>query len=685
MHGHAAVAAALADEAAPQGPVHVLALGKAAEAMLAGAAAVWSERIASALVVAPAGASPDPGTRGLVVERRPGNHPVPGAESLAAGHAVARFLGRIATDDTLLVLLSGGASALAELPRPNVDLPLLRELNTRLLAAGLDIRVMNALRGRFSQLKAGGAAALCPARDIRVLFISDVPGDDPAAVGSGPFWAPEAGVPTEATPDIGWPELQRWVERLKMPGPVKRRPAHRLVAGNADARRSVTRTAAQAGRQAWDHGLFPELPGTALAAHLVRFLRQAPAGVHVWGGEAPVRLPEVVGRGGRAQHLAALMLLLWIARGWPRPIAVLSAATDGVDGNSGTAGAWFDDDSPDDRSGIRASLQQALRGADTAAVWESLGQTVPGKVTGTNVMDLLIITLGPVSAAAGRSLRSIGRPSGVHAMALRALRIRDPRRKCECVGRLLEVWRAGGLGVDPRDPSPVRIEIPGRPDRPQLVRPQDLPRRGLHTLHGRQALLHAVTHIEFNAINLALDAVYRFRALPEEYISDWLQVAAEEARHFLLLEGRLAQLGSGYGDFPAHNGLWEMAIKTDSDPMERMALVPRVLEARGLDVTPGMIQRLEAAGDEDSVAVLRVIQREEVSHVAIGTRWFHHLAAHRGLDPEATFLDLLARHMPGRVRPPFAVEARLAAGFSRSEMVALEAQSELAGRPDSSG
>jgi uncharacterized ferritin-like protein (DUF455 family) len=132
-------------------------------------------------------------------------------------------------------------------------------------------------------------------------------------------------------------------------------------------------------------------------------------------------------------------------------------------------------------------------------------------------------------------------------MALRALRVRDPARKCECVERLLEAWRVDGLGIDPADPPPVRIEIPGRPERPELVRPQDLPRRGLHTLPGRQALLHAVTHIEFNAINLALDAVYRFRDLPPEYISDWLQVAAEEARHFQMLARRLEAVGSAYG------------------------------------------------------------------------------------------------------------------------------------------
>ncbi|WP_043740789.1 ferritin-like domain-containing protein [Thioalkalivibrio nitratireducens] len=287
--------------------------------------------------------------------------------------------------------------------------------------------------------------------------------------------------------------------------------------------------------------------------------------------------------------------------------------------------------------------------------------------------------MAPVPGA----LRPRGTPPGVYAMALRALRVRDPEHKCECADRLLEAWRAGDLQVQAEDPPAERIEVPGRPARPALVRPQELPRRGLHTERGRQALLHAIAHIEFNAINLALDAVYRFRELPAEFVSDWLQVAAEEARHFRVLSRRLHETGCDYGSYGAHNGLWEMAVKTDADPMERMALVPRVLEARGLDVTPGMIRRLEAAGDTASAAVLEVIQREEVGHVAIGSCWFRFLARQRGLDPEATFLDLLVRHMPGRVRPPFALDARLAAGFSRREMAALAAQA--GGWPASDG
>jgi uncharacterized ferritin-like protein (DUF455 family) len=183
--------------------------------------------------------------------------------------------------------------------------------------------------------------------------------------------------------------------------------------------------------------------------------------------------------------------------------------------------------------------------------------------------------------------------------------------------------------------------------------------------------VHAIAHIEFNAINLALDAAYRFRDMPPEYHGDWLSVAADEARHFRLLQDRLAELGISYGDFPAHNGLWEMAEKTADRCLVRMALVPRVLEARGLDVTPGMIERLAAAGDHATVAVLRVILAEEVRHVAIGTRWFRYCCEREGLEPSATFLDLLERRHAGTVRGPFNLEARYAAGFSRQEMAAL--------------
>jgi uncharacterized ferritin-like protein (DUF455 family) len=191
-----------------------------------------------------------------------------------------------------------------------------------------------------------------------------------------------------------------------------------------------------------------------------------------------------------------------------------------------------------------------------------------------------------------------------------------------------------------------------------------VPRRKLTTPAGRAALVHAIAHIEFNAINLALDAVYRFRGLPSAFYDDWLQVAAEEAEHFLMLRRRLATLGHAYGDFDAHNGLWEMAVRTAHDPLLRMALVPRVLEARGLDVTPGMMERLRAAGDPETVEILAVILREEIGHVAIGTRWFRHLCDQRGLDPDRTFGELITEYMPGRIRPPFHEAARREAGFT---------------------
>lgn len=216
------------------------------------------------------------------------------------------------------------------------------------------------------------------------------------------------------------------------------------------------------------------------------------------------------------------------------------------------------------------------------------------------------------------------------------------------------------------------MPVPGRPDRPELVPPRDLVQRKLTTDDGRAALIHAVAHIEFNAINLGLDAVYRFRDMPDDFYRDWLQVAAEEAKHFSMLRARLQKLGYDYGDFPAHNGLWESACATDHDPMIRMALVPRVLEARGLDVTPGMLQRLESVGDHETVAILHVILEEEIGHVAIGSHWFKHLCAERGLDPEPTFRELLQDYMKGRIKGPFNVDARLAAGFSQAELDALE-------------
>ena len=260
----------------------------------------------------------------------------------------------------------------------------------------------------------------------------------------------------------------------------------------------------------------------------------------------------------------------------------------------------------------------------------------------------------------------------LHAAARDALALRDPERKSRAVA---EGWRAIEAGEGRLDPGcPVTpIGAPGRPAQPSLVPPADVPRRRLGSAEGRAALVHAIAHIEFNAINLALDAAWRFRGLPRQFTLDWWSVAADEARHFRLLGARLEALGHRYGDFPAHNGLWEAAEKTADDVMVRMALVPRVLEARGLDVTPGMIERLRRVGDDATVAALEVILAEEVRHVEIGTRWFRHCCAERGLEPGATFLSLLEAHYGGLPRGPFNVDARRRAGFSAAELEALDA------------
>lgn len=241
--------------------------------------------------------------------------------------------------------------------------------------------------------------------------------------------------------------------------------------------------------------------------------------------------------------------------------------------------------------------------------------------------------------------------------------------KLLCAKQLYTDWQAGQLVRNNLpDYPPQRVLIPGRPEKPELVPPKLVKQRKLSSLQGRQALLHAVAHIEFNAINLALDAVYRFRDMPDAYYGDWLQVAAEEAYHFGLVCERLASLGSQYGDMPAHNGLWEQACKTDHDVMLRMALVPRVLEARGLDVTPGMMQRLREVGDQDTVSVLGIILRDEIGHVRIGSHWFFYLCAQRGLEPETTFRQLVRQVMQAPLRGPFYTEARLQAGFTQQEL-----------------
>jgi len=246
--------------------------------------------------------------------------------------------------------------------------------------------------------------------------------------------------------------------------------------------------------------------------------------------------------------------------------------------------------------------------------------------------------------------------------------------KISRIDQLYSSWNAGKLSRDNlANDQPERIDIPGRPDKPELIPASQLKQRKLGSELGRATLIHAITHIEFNAINLALDAVYRFRDMSDEYYTDWLKVAYEESYHFSLLNARLEKMGYHYGDFPAHNGLWEMVLKTDHDVMIRMALVPRVLEARGLDVTPGMMERLAKAGDNETVDILKIILRDEIGHVAIGSRWFKTCCELRDLAPEQTFRELLVEYMGGALRGPFYMEGRLQAGFTQEEMDGLVA------------
>jgi len=260
----------------------------------------------------------------------------------------------------------------------------------------------------------------------------------------------------------------------------------------------------------------------------------------------------------------------------------------------------------------------------------------------------------------------------LRAAARQCLAIAEPTAKCALTAEVAAAWAAGGLRLDARAPAPA-LPPPGRPAKPELVLPRALKQRGLGSREGRAAFIHAIAHIEFNAINLAWDAVARFSDMPAQFYADWVQVAADEARHHSLLAARLAELGYAYGDFPAHNGLWEMAEATADDCLARMALVPRVLEARGLDVTPGMIERLNAVGDTTTAAVLALILREEVAHVAAGSRWFLWCCERTGCEPQATFRRLIAAHARGALRGPFNHPARLEAGFDAAELAALEA------------
>ena len=262
-------------------------------------------------------------------------------------------------------------------------------------------------------------------------------------------------------------------------------------------------------------------------------------------------------------------------------------------------------------------------------------------------------------------------PGELRAAALQLLAHCDAFEKAVHVRELQQQWQAGLVSLEVDGMPQEACPLPGRPALPQLVPPAAVTHRSMHTAQGRAALIHALAHIEFNAINLALDAIWRFGQLPSDYYVDWLKVAAEEAYHFTLLTEHLQSLGYRYGDFPAHNGLWDMAEKTSNDVLARMALVPRTLEARGLDASPALRNKLAQAGDAPAAAILDIILRDEIGHVAIGNRWYAHLCQQRNLDPVATYRHLAQEHRAPALRGPFNIDARRQAGFSEEELLAL--------------
>lgn len=252
--------------------------------------------------------------------------------------------------------------------------------------------------------------------------------------------------------------------------------------------------------------------------------------------------------------------------------------------------------------------------------------------------------------------------------AARSLSVADPVEKCRETRRWIAAWREGGAPVVALSgrSDPGLTDRPGRLEHPELVSPNDVPKRKISGApEGRRALLHAIAHIELNAVNLALDVAARYWdiPMPDDFHREWIGVADDEAKHFLLLNDRLAALEGAYGDLPAHNGLWESAIATKADILARLAVVPMVLEARGLDVTPLMIEKFTAVGDAETVEALKIIYADEIGHVAVGRRWFEHVADERGLDHETTWHELVRTYFQGQVKRPFNKPARTEAGM----------------------
>jgi len=273
----------------------------------------------------------------------------------------------------------------------------------------------------------------------------------------------------------------------------------------------------------------------------------------------------------------------------------------------------------------------------------------------------------PFQPSSPQSLPSPQTSDSWRAEALRLLQIDATQAKAAQVRSLVtSQWL---LTTDETLAEPPHL--PGRPPRPLLVQPAQLKTRAVGTLEGRAALIHALTHIEANAINLALDMMWRFAGMPADFYRDWWQVAQEEALHFELLHAHLNSLGFAYGDFPAHDGLWDMAERTKGNVLARLALVPRTLEARGLDATPAVRNRLVSVGDMAAAKILDIILRDEIGHVAIGNRWYRHLCEQHKLDPVTTYAALGKQYRAPVLKGPFNIEARRAAGFTDAELTAL--------------
>ncbi len=270
-------------------------------------------------------------------------------------------------------------------------------------------------------------------------------------------------------------------------------------------------------------------------------------------------------------------------------------------------------------------------------------------------------------------------PLDLRQKALLLLTESSPLIKAAGTAQLLSDWNKNAIVLDVNallEPTLITQKaIPGHPQKPELVSPLAVKKRAMDTSEGRAALIHALAHIEFNAINLALDAIWRFTNMPAQYYADWLKVASEEAYHFSLLNEHLHALNYEYGSFSGHNSLWKMVDKTKADVLARMALVPRTMEARGLDASPSLRNKLVQAGDKAAANILSIILRDEIGHVAIGNHWYNWLCEQRNLEPVSTYAKLALEYAAPTLRGPFNIEARRSAGFSETELALLQLSS----------